>query len=134
MEPIGAIESEAVDALPVSGSGGEVVGLNDGPVVAEELEVDLVLTLVAFEGGEVEVEVEAAGVAAGALDEGAEGSVEEPGRGAPPGPSAVVVGEGYGVGVGTVGTGLWGVVYRDLLQRLGLWVKHWIRHCLQCDL
>lgn len=56
--------------------------MEDGEVLAEELEVDLVLGAVALEGGEVEVEVEAAGVAFRAMDECGEGSVEEAGGGA----------------------------------------------------
>lgn len=83
VEPISAIEPQVVNLLPVPGAGGVEVGLHDGPVIAQELEVDLVLRFVAFEGGEVEVEVEAAGVAGWALDEGAEGAVEEAGGGAP---------------------------------------------------
>lgn len=107
---------------------GEIIGLNNGHILAEELEVDLVLRLVAFEGGEVEVEVEAAGVAPGALDEGAEGAVPEAGGGAPPGAAAVVEGEGDGVGGGAVVAGLRGVVDGDLLQGLGLVLERWIRH------
>lgn len=124
-----------MDLLPVSGAGGVKVGLNDCTVFAQELEVDLVLGLVAFEGGEVEVEVEAAGVAARAADMGAECAVLEARGGAPTSAAAVVEGEGYGVGVGAVRAGLWGVVYGDLFERLGLvkwwslrvecWVRHW---------
>lgn len=54
--------------------------------------------LVAFERGQIDVEVEAAGVAFGALDEGAKGAVLETGGGAPPRAAAVVKGEGDGGG------------------------------------
>lgn len=70
---------------------GVIVSLYDGLVFAQELEVYLVLGLVPLEGGEVEVEVEATGVAAGALDVGAECSILEPGGGPPTSAAAVVV-------------------------------------------
>lgn len=55
-----------------------------------ELEIDLVQRIVAFERGEVDVEVEPAG-----------GAVEEPCGGAPPCTAVVVVGEDDGVGPGS---------------------------------
>ena len=61
-----------MDLFHVSHTFGEVVCLYDVPVTAEKLEVDLVLGLVSLQGGEVEVEVEAARVAGGAPDEGGE--------------------------------------------------------------
>ncbi|PON85209.1 LOW QUALITY PROTEIN: hypothetical protein TorRG33x02_190530, partial [Trema orientale] len=100
------------------------VGLDDRTVFAQELEIDLVLGPVALEGGEVEVEVEAAGVAAGAAYLGAEGAVAEGPGGAPPSAAAVVEGEGDEVGVGAVSAGLWVVVYGDLFQGLGL-MERW---------
>lgn len=135
VKPIGAIEAQIVNLLPAARAGGVEIGLDDGPVLAEELEVDLVLGLVALEGGEVDVEVEAGGVAAGALDVGPKDAVEEAGGGAPPGATAVVEGEGDGVGVGAVVAGLRGVVDGDLLQGLGVvemrwvdWSCSWARH------
>lgn len=129
VEPIGAVETQLVNALPITGAGSVVVSLHDGLVLAQELEVDLVLRFVTLEGGEVEVEVEAAGVACRTLNEGAEGAVEEPRSGAPPSAAAVVEGEGDGVGVGAVAAGFWGVVYGDLFEELGFWVESWISHC-----
>lgn len=129
VEPIRAIETQLVNALPVASAGGVVVGLHNGHVLAQELEVDLVLRFVALEGGEVEVEVEAAGVACRTLNEGAEGAIEEFRSGAPPSAAAVVEGEGDGVGVGAVAAGFWGVVYGDLFEGLGFWVESWISHC-----
>jgi len=114
-----------VDPLLVSCAFGVEVRLYDGPVAAQKLEVDLVLGLVALQGGEVEVEVEAARVAGGTPDEGGERTGAEAGGGAPPRAAAVVVGEGDGVGGGAVGTGLGGVVDRNLLQRLGRCIGHW---------
>lgn len=84
MKPIGAIEPQIVNLLSVASPASVEIGLHDRLVFAQELEVDLVLGFVAFEGGEVDVEIEAAGVAFGTLDEGAEGAVEEAGSGAPP--------------------------------------------------
>lgn len=58
MKPIGAIEAQIVDQLSVfsvAGAGGEEIRLDDGFVVSEKLEVDLVLRFVAFEGRKVEV-------------------------------------------------------------------------------
>lgn len=107
----------------------------DGLVLSQEFEIDLVLRFVAFEGGKVDVEIEAVGVAFGALDEGAEGAVVEAGGGPPPCAAAVVVGEGDGVGVRTMGAGFWGVVDGDLFEGLGvvvvvvgLWVKNRVSH------
>lgn len=106
---------------------GVVISLNNGLVFAEEFKVDLVLGFVAFERGEVNVEVEAAGVSFGALNEGAESAIEIASGGAPPGYAAVVVCESDGVGLRTVSAGFWGVVNGDFLYRFGI-VEHWIRH------
>jgi hypothetical protein len=90
VEPIRAVETQLVNALPVAGAGSVVIGLHNGQVLAQELEVDLVLRFAALEGGEVEVEVEAAGVPCRTLNEGAEGAVEEPRGGSPPSAAAMV--------------------------------------------
>jgi len=90
VEPIRGVETQLVNALPVAGAGSVVVGLHNGQVLAQELEVDLVLRFVALEGGEVEVEVEAAGVPCRTLNEGTEGAVEEPRGGSPPSAAAMV--------------------------------------------
>lgn len=122
-----------MDLLSVASTSGIVVGLHQSPIPAQELEVYLVLGLVSFHGGEVDVEIEAAGVSGGALDAGAESAVEEPCGGPPPCTSAVIVDKGYGIGVGTVSAGLRGVVNGDLFEGLGfmvrsLWVETWVRH------
>lgn len=66
---------------------------------------------VAFEGGEVEVEVEAGGVAGWAPDEGGKGASMEAGGSAPPCSAAkAIVGEGDGVRSVAVGTSLGSVV------------------------
>lgn len=124
MEPIGAIKTQIVDFLSTAGASGVEVGLNDGPVLAEELKVDFVLGFVSFEGGEVDVEVEAGGVAGGAADYGGEGAVEEAGGGAPPRAAMAVVGEGDGVGGGAVGAGFGIVVDGDLFEGVGE-VERW---------
>ncbi|KAF7844678.1 hypothetical protein G2W53_001583 [Senna tora] len=134
VKPIGAIEPQVVNPLPVPAPAGEEIRLHDGLVLPQELEVDLVLGFVALEGGEVDVEIEAAGVAFGALDEGSEGAVVESGGGAPPCAAAVVVGEGDGVGFRAVGTGVGGVVDGDLFEGLGVvvgvgfWVESRVGH------
>ncbi|WVZ16335.1 hypothetical protein V8G54_009317 [Vigna mungo] len=130
VEPLGGVEPQMVDLFVVPGAPTEEVCLYEGPVAAQKLEVDLVLGLVALLGGEVEVEVETVSVAAGALDESREGAgVEAHGR-APPRAAADVVGEGDGVGDGTVRTGLGSVVDGDLLQWLGgVRERKCIRHC-----
>ena len=133
MEPLGGVEPQMVDPFVVPRAPGEEVCLYEGPVAAQKLEVDFVLGLVALQGGEVEVEIEPASVAAGALDEGGEGARVEAGVRAPPRAAAGVVGEGDGVGDGTVGTGLGSVVDGDLLQRLGgVREGKCFRHCWVC--
>ena len=59
-------------------------------VFANELEVDLVLGSVSFEGGKVDVEAETTGVAFGALDEVTESAIEEASGGSPRGVSTVI--------------------------------------------
>lgn len=112
--------------LSIAQSDSVEVGLDDGEVLAEELEVDLVLGAVAFEGGEVEVEVEAAGVASWALDEGREGAEEEAGGGAPPSAAAAVEGEDDGGGGGVVGAGFGAVVDGDFRKEFGLVEERWV--------
>lgn len=77
---------------------------------------------VTFKRRKIDVEVEATGVALRALDEGAEGAIEEAGGTPPPSPTAVIIGEGNGIGHGAVGAGLWSVVYGDLLDGMSLMV------------
>lgn len=120
VKPIGAIEPKIVDLLSFPSPRRVEVCLHDGLVFPQKFEVDLVLGFVAFEGGKVDVEIEAAGVAFGALDEGAEGAVVEAGGGAPPCAAAVVVGEGDGVGFRAVGTCFWSVIDGDLFEGLGV--------------
>lgn len=126
-----------MDLLSVASTGSIIVSLHQIPISAQELEVNLVLGLVPFHGGEVDVEIEPAGVTLGALYEGAESAVEEPRGGPPPCTSAVVIDEGYGIGIGAVSTGIGSVVDGDLFEGLGfvvwrsLWVESWVRH-LSC--
>ncbi|KAB1214451.1 hypothetical protein CJ030_MR5G005953 [Morella rubra] len=114
MEPIRAVETQLVNAFPVASAGSVVVSLHNGPVLAQKLEVNFVLRLVALEGGEVNVEVEAAGVTCGALNASAEGAIEEPCGSAPPSPAAVVEGEGDVLEL-VQWARFWGVVYGVLL-------------------
>lgn len=128
MKPIRAVETQLVNALPVASAGSIIVSLHNCPVLSQELEVDLVLRLVALKGGEINVEVETARVTFGALNEGAEGAVEVPRGGAPPSTAAVVEGEGNSIGIGAMGAGFWGIIYGDLLKGLGFRVKSWVSH------
>ena len=98
MKPIRTVETQIVYSFSVSSPRSVVICLHDSLVFAQEFEVNFVLGLVAFERGQIDVEVEAAGVAFGALDEGAKGAVLETGGGAPPRAAAVVKGEGDGGG------------------------------------
>lgn len=110
-----------------------VVCLDNGLVFTQEFEVDLVLRLVAFEGREVDVEIETASVALWALDFGTERAVEEASGGAPPRAAAVVEGYCDGVRFREVSADFGAVVDGDLFEGLGLvgwslWVKCRVRH------
>ena len=102
-----------VDLLSVSSPSSVIVSLHNGFVFAYELEIDLVLGPVSFERREVDVEVEAAGVSSGTLNEGAESAVEEPSGGPPPCTATMVVDEGDGVGVRAMSAGLGSVIDGD---------------------
>ena len=124
-----------MNLLSVAGPGGVIVSLNNFLVFSQEFEVDFVLRFVPFKGREIDVEIEAAGVAFWAFDESAECSIQEASGGSPPCAAAVVVGESDGIGLGAMETGFWGVVDSYFFEGMGLvvivgfWVKSGIRHC-----
>ncbi|KAL0913970.1 hypothetical protein M5K25_017465 [Dendrobium thyrsiflorum] len=118
-----------MDLLSTANATSVNVGLDGGIVLAEELEVDLVLVLVAFEGGEVDVIVEAAGVAGRATDARGKSAIEEAGRGSPSGAAAVVVGDVDLPGVGRVEAGIGSVVDGDLVEGCGVVDRLELGHC-----
>lgn len=105
-----------------------VISLYDGLVFTKKLKVDLILGLVTFERRKIDVEVKATRVTFGALDERTESAVMKAGGTAPPCAPTVVVCESDGIGLRAVSACLWGVVYGDLVNGLGLVVDCWIRH------
>lgn len=128
-----------VDLLSVSSPSSVIVGLHNGFVFANELEVDLVLGLVSFERREVDVKVEAACVSSGTLNEGTESSVQEASGGPPPCTAAMVVDECDRIGFRAMSACLGSVVDGDSFKRLGsmvvmitkrrsLWVESRVHH------
>jgi len=102
--------------------------LYDGLVFTKKLKVDLILGFVTFKRRKIDVEVKATRVTFGTLDERTESAVKKAGGTAPPCAPTVVVCESDGIGLRAVSACLWGLVYGELVNGLGLVVDCWIRH------